>query len=71
MQISITGRHLEISEAVKEYTRDKAGKLVRYYDRIERIEVIFDQISNQQRVEMVVRADHRNTFVAQVDAKDS
>ena len=70
MQISVTGRHLEIKGPMREYVEEKAGKLIRYYDRIERIEVIVDRESNHQSVEMVVRADHKNTFVAQVNADD-
>jgi len=70
VQISVTGRHVDITEPMKEYAQEKAAKLTRYYDRIERIEVIVDQESNRQNVEMVVRADHKNTFVAQVESKD-
>ena len=70
MHISVTGRHMEIQESIQEYAREKAGKLNRYYDRIERIEIVFDQESNCHKVEMVVRADHNNTFVAHADGKD-
>lgn len=71
MQVSVTGRHIETTDAMRQYAELKAGKLVRFYDRIERIDVVLDQESNKQhRVEVVVRADHKNTFVAQVDAGD-
>ena len=72
MQVSVTGRHMEIEESVREYAVDKTGKLTRYYDRIERIEVVFDQGPNQHEheVELVVRADHKNTFVAHAEGKD-
>lgn len=70
MQVSVTGRHLETTDSMRQYAEEKAGKLSRYYDRIESIDVVHDQESNQHRVEVVVRADHKNTFVAQVDAGD-
>lgn len=71
MQVSMTGRHIEITDAMRGYMEEKAGKLGRFYDRIERIEVVVDQpSSSQHRVELVARADHKNTFVAQVDAGD-
>ena len=71
MQVSVTGRHIETTDAMRQYAELKAGKLARFYDRIERIDVVLDrQPSRQHRVEIVARADHKNTFVAQVDAGD-
>ncbi|MHC4443671.1 MAG: ribosome hibernation-promoting factor, HPF/YfiA family [Planctomycetota bacterium] len=70
MQISVTGRHIEVHESVREYAQDKAGKLSRYYDRIERVEVVLDLEAKCHKAEMVVRADHKNTFVAHADGTD-
>ena len=70
MQLSVTGRHIETTDAMRRYAEEKAGKLTRFYDRIESIDVILDQEAAKHRVELVVRADHKNTFVAQVDATD-
>jgi putative sigma-54 modulation protein len=55
---------------MRQYAEEKLGKLTRYYDRIESIDVVLDQESTQHRVEVVVRADHKHKFVAHVDAKD-
>ncbi len=70
MQLSVTGRHIEVTGPMRQYAEDKANKLTRFYDRIESIEVVFDQESSRHRVELVVRADHRHTLVAHVDAGD-
>lgn len=71
MQVSVTGRHIETTDAMREFVEQKVGRLARFYDRFERIEVVVEQESGgRQRVELVVRADHRNTFVAQVEAGD-
>ena len=70
MRFSVTGRHMEITGSMKQYAEDKARKLTRFYDRIEVIEVVVDRESVQYRVEMVVRTDHRHTFVGQVDTGD-
>lgn len=70
MQLSVTGRHIQITDSMKQYAEDKAGKLTRFYDRIESINVILDHESLKFRVEMVVRADHKHTFVGQEDADD-
>jgi putative sigma-54 modulation protein len=68
--VAVTGRHIEITDAMKQYAEEKMGRLDRYYDRIGSIDVICEQESNRHRVEVLVRADHKNTFVAQVDAND-
>ena len=70
MQVSVTGRHIEVTNSMRRYAEDKASKLTRFYDRIERVDVILGAESTKHRVEIVVRADHGNTFVAQVDAGD-
>lgn len=70
MQLSVTGRHIETTDSMRRYAEEKASKLARFYDRIMTIDVICDQVANKHRVELVVRADHKNTFVAQVDAGD-
>ena len=68
MRLSVTGRHMEITGSMRQYAEDKARKLTRFYDRIEVIEVVVDRESVRYRVDMVVRTDHRHTFVGQVDA---
>lgn len=64
MQIRVTARHVEVTDAVRDYLETKANRLPRFYDRIHEIEVILDHESEQFTVEMIVRADHRHTFVA-------
>ncbi len=70
VQLSVTGRHIEITDAMKQYAQEKAGKLVHFYDRIESIDVVLDHESLRYRVELVGRADHKHTFVAHADAND-
>ncbi len=64
MQIRVTGRHVEVTDDVQSYIEAKANKLPRFYDRIHEIEVVLDHESEQFRVEMIVRADRKHTFVA-------
>lgn len=70
MQLSVTGRHVEITDSMRTYAEEKTAKLDRYYDRIESCDLIVDREANMFRVELVLHADHRHTFVAQVDAGD-
>ncbi len=71
MQISVTGRHVEVSGEVEDYVRGKAGRLTKYYDRIHEIEVILDHESEQFSAEIIVRADHKQTFVARGTGPDT
>jgi putative sigma-54 modulation protein len=68
VRFAVTGRHLEISEAMKRYAEEKATRLNRFYDRIQSIEVVVEKQGIRNRVEMVVTTDHKDTFVGQVDA---
>ena len=42
MQIQITGRHLEVTEALKSYVESKLGKLSQHFDHIIDMHVILD-----------------------------
>lgn len=71
MIITISGRHLEITPAIRRHAEDKANKLTKYYDLIQEIEIILDASADKtKRVEMVINAEHKNTFVASADGED-
>lgn len=71
MQIRVAGRHVEITDDVREYVQSKVGKLPRFYDRIHEIEVVLDHESEQFTAEMIVRADRKHTFVARETGPDT
>lgn len=64
MIVTVIGRHMEVTEALKNYAEQKAAKLEKYYDLIQEIEVVLDSAKDAPNVEMIVHAEHRNTFVA-------
>lgn len=70
MEILVTGRHMEVTDEVREFVLGKASKLSKYYDRIHEIEVILDHGSEEFSAEMIVRADHKQTFVASATGPD-
>lgn len=41
MQISFTGHHLEITDALRQFTKEKLEKLERHFDKITSIHVTF------------------------------
>ena len=71
MQIRVTGRHVEVTDEVRDYITDKASKLPRYYDRIHEIEVVLDHESEQFTAEMIVRAGQKHTFIASETGPDT
>jgi putative sigma-54 modulation protein len=62
--ITVSARHMDVTPPLKTYAEDKANKLTKYYDRIQEIEVIFDAQKDATTVEMIVNAEHNDTFIA-------
>jgi putative sigma-54 modulation protein len=67
---------MDVTSPMKSYAEQKAGKLTKYYDRIQKIEVVFDagkdKTSKEKvRVEMIVNAEHNNRFIAHCEEGDA
>ncbi len=73
MQIKISVRHGHVDEASQQFIRDKANKLLHYFQRIMLIEVMVDlslDEKDERLVEFVVSAEHKHDFVARAKHKD-
>lgn len=70
MQITVSGRHFDVSERLRNYTVEKAGRLERFYDRAQSADVVFDKEALKHRCEIIVKADHHMTFVAKESHED-
>ncbi len=42
MLITVSSRHMDVTPPLKSYAEQKASKLDKYYDRIQEVEVVFD-----------------------------
>ena len=62
--IEVTSRHEQISDRMKSYAIEKAGKLLKYHNRISRIQVVVDGAHEAPEVEIIVHVDSGATFVA-------
>ncbi|MFT4926424.1 MAG: putative sigma-54 modulation protein [Phenylobacterium sp.] len=51
MQINLTGRHVEITTALKDYVTGKFAKLERHFDHINNVHVILDVEKLVQKAE--------------------
>lgn len=64
MVITVSGRHMDVTPALKTFAEEKVNKLTKYYDRIQEIEVIFDAQKDGAIVEIIVNAEHNDVFIA-------
>jgi putative sigma-54 modulation protein len=64
MQVKVSGRHMGVTEALKQYCEEKSLKLTRFYDRIQRIEVVLDGKNGVHTAEMIVHTERTDPFVA-------
>jgi putative sigma-54 modulation protein len=64
VNVVVSGRHMEVTEAMKAFAEQKAMKLLKYFDRIQEIEVVFDKGKDEMLVEIIVNAEHKREFIA-------
>ena len=70
MQIKISARHCHLSDATQEFIREKASKLLHFFQRLTMIEVTVDVKNGQAAVEFLVSAEHKHDFVARESNSD-
>lgn len=46
MRITVTGRNIEITDAIRAYAEEKIGKVLNHYDQIQSIDVVLNVIKN-------------------------
>ena len=65
MLFTISGRHLEITDAIRSYAEEKTSKLPRYYNSVTSVDVTIEgNEGGNQSVEIIARGEHSNVFVA-------
>jgi len=69
---TITGKHIDITEALRRHAEQKTSKLPKYYNSINQVEVIIDGgQSGGMSVEIIARGEHRKVFVAHETGEDA
>lgn len=71
MQITISGRHMGISDSLRSYCQEKSERLIRFFDRIQSIEVVLDGRNGQHFAEMIVHSEGTQPFVAREQHEDA
>lgn len=70
MQVTVSGRHMGVSDAIKAYCEEKAGRLPRYYDRIQSIELVLDGKAGMHTAEIIVHTEGNQPVVATEQHED-
>lgn len=70
MEVTVTGRHMDITPAIRAYAEEKVGRLPRFYDRIQAVAIVADKADPDFEVEVRVQADHHEPFIARTRGQD-
>ncbi len=62
MQINITGHHVDITEALRNYTSEKMAKLERHFDHVTNVHVILTVEKQTQKAEATVHVSGADLF---------
>ena len=72
MIVTITGKHIEITDAIRAHAEEKVEKLPRYYDSVTQIEVVLEgNEGGMQGVEVIVHAEHNDLLIAKETGTDA
>ncbi|HZD60257.1 MAG TPA: ribosome-associated translation inhibitor RaiA [Anaerolineae bacterium] len=50
MEIIVKGRHINVTDALRSYAEEKIGRITRYFDQIQKIEIEFNDEKNRSIV---------------------
>ena len=70
MQISVSGRHLHLSQDLQDYARSKAAKLTQFFDKLQKIDVIVSKEGAGYAVEVIVKPDGHESLVGHDSGPD-
>ncbi|MFI4860219.1 MAG: ribosome hibernation-promoting factor, HPF/YfiA family [Phycisphaerales bacterium JB063] len=71
MDILITGRHIEITDAIRTHATEKVGKLGRYNDRLSKVEAVVSKPdARDYEVELIAHIDGADHLVATASHTD-
>ena len=62
MQISITGHHMDVTRALKDYIVNKFSRLERHFDNMTKIHVILTVEKERQKAEAQIHISRGNVF---------
>jgi putative sigma-54 modulation protein len=64
VQTKISVRHGQLTDETKQFIKEKAEKLLHFFERLTSIDVTVDLKGDRKAVEFIVSAEHKHDFVA-------
>jgi putative sigma-54 modulation protein len=69
---TISGKHIEITEAIREHAEEKTSKLPKYYDSVNQVEVVIEKSpGGKTSVQIIARGEHSKVFVVSETGDDA
>lgn len=68
MQLSITGHHVDVTEALKNYVNEKFQRLERHFDQVIDVHVILSVEKLRQKAEATVQVNGAKLFAEEEQA---
>ncbi len=64
MQINVTGHHLDLTDALRDYVNDKFKRLERHFDHINNVHVVLEVDKVRQKAEAKLNVNGGELFAA-------
>lgn len=68
MNLTVTGHHIEVTPAIRDYVTDKVKKVTRHFDHVIDVNVILSVEKLVQKAEVNVHVSGKDIFVQAEDA---
>ena len=71
MRIDVIGRHMTVTDAIRQYAEQKLDKLPKYWDGVQQMTAVFEQDRHGKfKVEIRVDVVKHQDFIAHTDGDD-
>ena len=68
MNLNITGRHVEVTPAIRDYVTSKLDRVIRHFDNVTSVGVILSVEKLKQKAEVTLHVRGKDIFVESDDA---
>ena len=68
MNLNITGRHVEVTPAIRDYVTTKLDRVIRHFDNVTSVSVILSVEKLKQKAEVTLHVRGKDIFVESEDA---
>jgi len=70
MHITISAKHMELTQPIRDYIERKMARLPHFFNRLQEIRVIIERVPHGYHVEVVSDVEHHKDFVANSEHRD-